>query len=519
MVKRLASGLAFLLLLSGAAQAACSGSGAAYTCATGSTAAQIQGAINSVSAGGTVTLDDGTYSLSATLSLNGKNGITVACESVRGCTLTRSGTFFAIDSIASDVSALVRISGFIFDQNSAGAFAIWFYGVNDMTSVRIDNNTFDMPADSYGIVFGGSDEDSSGNSIYPGAFYGVIDHNIFTSSGSIQAVRFLSGGGPVWSDKNAAGTGRAMFIEDNTSTVTTVTNNGIGFMDAWMSPSYVVRYNTLTNTRQVTHSYCHTGGPYNQEVYGNTITNTGDNNYRNIHFQGSGEIYVWDNVINSTGAGVGPGGHLAILNYRSDGSQLPQGSCGSTQVCNGTNTTGDSADGVPGADGNRSGGYGYPCWHQPGRNKDAELKPVYEWLNRDHNGVRTTAQIESGNWTGLDADCANNNTDRINCHIQTNRDIFFGVSMTAQSSPTSPFDGTSGIGHGTLANRPTTCSAGTNVDTEDAGMSGVGYWATDVKTLYRCATTNTWVVHYRPYVYPHPLVSGKPAPPLNPRTQ
>jgi hypothetical protein len=327
-----------------------------------------------------------------------------------------------------------------------------------------------------------------------------------------------------------------MFIEDNTATITTNTNLGLGFIDAWMSPSYVMRYNTLTNTRHVTHSMCHAGGAYNQEVYGNTITNTSADNYRNIHFQGSGEIYVWDNVINSTNAGVGAGGHLALLHYRSDGSQLDQGTCNADNnetdnwngtprwtladaICDGDSVGGVQADAQWGADGNRSGKFGYPCWHQPGRNKDAELKPVYQWLNRDHNGVRTPWNVESGTWTGLNADCANNNTDRINCHLQTDRDIFESVSASAQSSPTSPFNGTTGIGHGTLANRPTTCSAGTNVDSPDAGMSGVGYWATDVKTFYRCATTNTWVVHYRPYVYPHPLVSGKPAPPLNPRTQ
>ena len=79
------------------------------------------------------------------------------------------------------------------------------------------------------------------------------------------------------------------------------------------------------------------------------------------------------------------------------------------------------------------------------------------------------------------------------------------------------FDGTGaaesggGVGCGTLANRPETCT------------TGVGYWATNQKcddltgmvgvnpsipisgTLYKCTSTNTWEPYYTPYTYPHPL--------------
>jgi hypothetical protein len=56
-----------------------------------------------------------------------------------------------------------------------------------------------------------------------------------------------------------------------------------------------------------------------------------------------------------------------------------------------------------------------------------------------------------------------------------------------------PFDGTTGVGTGLLLLRPTTCTI------------GVGYWATDTKTLYKCNATNTWIAYYQPYTYPHPF--------------
>jgi len=79
------------------------------------------------------------------------------------------------------------------------------------------------------------------------------------------------------------------------------------------------------------------------------------------------------------------------------------------------------------------------------------------------------------------------------------------------------FDGTAGIGCGTLAARPATCTV------------GVGYWATSQScsdltgmvgkkpassitgTLYKCTAKDTWTAYYTPYTYPHPL--RKPIPP------
>jgi hypothetical protein len=89
--------------------------------------------------------------------------------------------------------------------------------------------------------------------------------------------------------------------------------------------------------------------------------------------------------------------------------------------------------------------------------------------------------------------------------VKENRDYY---------NQTTSFDGSVGIGVGKLAERPSTCTP------------GVGYWATDQGEwnsthdgsdgqLYVCAEPNTWALYYKPYTYPHPLVSGVTAPQPN----
>jgi hypothetical protein len=55
------------------------------------------------------------------------------------------------------------------------------------------------------------------------------------------------------------------------------------------------------------------------------------------------------------------------------------------------------------------------------------------------------------------------------------------------------FDGTVGVGVGLLSSRPAACTP------------GVGYWASDTRTLYKCTAPNIWEAYYTPYTYPHPL--------------
>jgi len=102
----------------------------------------------------------------------------------------------------------------------------------------------------------------------------------------------------------------------------------------------------------------------------------------------------------------------------------------------------------------------YPADYQVGRGQNETLNPAYVWSNVNMELLLNT---NSG--------CANGEANM----IQLNCDVY-------QADSGSVLPGTCAINQ--------------------------SFWRTDEKTLYKCTSTNKWTTYYKPYCYPHPLVTG-----------
>jgi hypothetical protein len=472
------------------AQAACSGSGTSWSCPSGTTPSEVNTVIGSASDGATVTFASGSYNWgSPTITPSFSKGITLICANSATCAVSASGTVFGFGSGSS--AGLYRISGFTFN---VPGYLLWTCTgggcTGTISQLRIDHNTINAVGQS--IV-------QLGEQTAKQYVYGVADHNTVNCTQSCIFLNWIN------AVDNAPpppplGTIHNFFVEDNVVTIATLTNLGTGCMDSWGQSAIVWRHNVSTNCRVISHGVSHAGGPSNIEIYNNLIqmnanasAQGGAGCYRCVHHQGSNTFLVFNNQL--TAFGTKDSDPMAFLHYR----DLPNSIDGGDLQC----------DGTVSKDGNRSPTStwrGYPCWRQPGRDVTGAYKPIYVWNNKWSD---TRAKID------LNYDDPGGSSDYSSIHIVANREYYNSVSANAQSSPSSPFDGTTGMGFGTLANRPANCTTST-----ESG-AGVGYFATDQGvqgTLYTCSASDTWTVYYVPYAYPHPLQAGgtslpRPAPP------
>lgn len=504
-----------LLLASWGAQAACNGGSScsgvsSISCTAGTTASQVNTCVSQAPDGATLTFASGSYTWSGTtIEFSNSKGVTLQGAGIDSSVVTiGSAPIIGMsNTISGTNNKCYRITGFTF-QNAPSNLIFWFYGNGTLNCFRIDHNRFhDYDLSAIAIFIGATD--SGVNTV----INGVIDNNQFTGAGNFMIMKYLSYQDLDVVASTRRGTVNNMFLEDNLIDFDDNDDLGSGCVDIWQGGAVVVRYNDTTNCLWTAHGVTH-GGVLNFEFYRNLLRRTSgvtwDDCTRCFHHQGSGEIYAFQNTFYPIGT---IGGALALTHYR---SATPAAAGYSTGLdrCDGSST------GLP--DGNVLAN-GWPCWFQPGRAPAGgspaygSLAPVYVWGNVNNStGAKVDMEIENP-WGATSPSVAD--------HLAANRDYYNAVSVNAQSSASSPFNGTTGMGFGTLSNRPTTCSTGT--DPESSGLGGVGYWATNIgewnaKTsgpdgqLYRCTSGNVWVVHYKPYAYPHPLVvAAGPAPPTN----
>lgn len=453
---------AVLVIGAGAFAGLAGGADAAAITAASCSLSNVQAAISFAAHGDTVNVPACTgVTWSTTLSMPSSRGIQLIGAGSDETIITLTG---GIDVICS-AGKPQRISGFQFKDKTSGT-AISLSGT--CSGFRIDHNVFSNFSQSVeGIMI---DWFRAG----VGPVYGVIDHNTFKAPLNHRTV-LIYGLGQTWPSFSPLGSAQNIFIEDNTLDFGDITDGtaGAGCADANYGAYFVWRHNTSRNCLLSVHGdYNNTGGVVSTEVYENSFKTDGPSKfwpdgYRLIHHQGSGEFMIFNNAFSA------PSGKsnstISLTHYRS---------CPGGTRCDGTSSVDENRQPV-------ATYKGYACLHQPGRRWDRSLSPNYSCNNRwsDTNGVVNI---------GLENPFVGCSNPDPSTHVKLDRDYY--------NSSTS-FSGASGVGMGTLANRRTPCSTNSN---ETGG--GVGYWATDTKTLYRCSATNNWVAHYRPYQYPHPLV-------------
>ena len=374
-------------------------------------------------------------------------------------------------------------------------------------NIRVDNINF---------TAGTWETPMAGGFVIVGNVFGVVDHNTaneaIASSPALVQVTYNSWqgvgdyGDNSFASSDTFGTAQTMYIENNSLTGVRGSENDVPppGLNAG-GARYVCRFNTISDMSGTGVCSAHGtawGGRFRGqrqiEVYYNTI-NIGSPGCNALNGLNSGTGYYLSNSVNDAGGGCNEFLDVDIARFIMTGA--PWGSCNGTGPYDQIPFSSTSA-----------------CVDQPGSSKGTLLQGISPilatlgltgWPNPASDPVYEAG--EKMNAGGLGA-AVSIKSDGTSTRVLFNRDVYAEVSQSAQSSPTSPFNGTTGTGYGTLANRPPSCTA------------GVGYWATDQGSwnqsgggegvLFICGASG-WPSspNYTPYTYPHPLTAGSSTPP------
>lgn len=479
---------------------------ATITCTTttaNASLATVQTAVDNATTGDTICVPAGTVTWSGTLVIT-KNVSIIGAGA--GSTVLANARFdWGVDGGACPQSS-ARVSAMTINWNADSlAFALYC-----AQGWRIDHMTVTYPVASDMMNLWGY------AGVGTGEVSGLFDHNDITYGRSIYRGEVSSGKGSArWAEDLNLGTSHFVYYEDNVIRWTSGDGGNGAYLNAFdgnQGCRYILRFNTIYNTRGEWHSLQDDNdrGCRAFEIYNNTWISNGIVPQYRIWFVRGGTGVIF----HESADGHATDNRILIDNDRShEGSianttQVPGATGTQNQVptfgmC-GWNGT-EQANGNSFIDGNVTGQRGWPCRDQIGRSTDASLwsssftnpapaqssQPAYIWRNTNPSGEVTV---------GLN--CENNGipcSHQSTYHIVESRDYY-----TYRSS----FNGTVGVGEGTLASRPATCTTGVAYWVTDRGSWRTALAANASGRLDVCTATDTWTDgYYTPYTYPHPLQS------------
>jgi hypothetical protein len=470
----------------------------------------VQNALNSVTTDGTtVVIPSGTCTWSSQVTYN----------QAFSTTIQGAGNPIGSDSLGNPIGYSDQTSIFdLFGNSSQSTFVIntaagkffrmtgvSFLFTSSQTTSR-NNGVIDLGGNSHSVRL---DHNHFGAGICcrminvsSGNVWGVLDHNYLDITNGVNVNQIeINGanwgglgdpnGDQSWADFSYFGSGKFLFVENNTFTTT----GGATSPDIQKGGRVVWRYNTMVNVRTQTHILGHDGStgrdrsPRAWEFYKNTVTYPLANYPYLMDYEGGTSLYWGNNVSGFTGQ------FIRENNRRATGQTYTQGAppngwgyCGTTLGPSVWDQNADSTgqaclDGTGRGKGDLITGNSFPSvvdsatGTQTWPNQQSD--PVYVWSNTftqpTYFATSDSATLE-------------------------NRDYYLQLPNVNEAAT---FNGGAGIGSGTLT--PSTAGAYTNAPN---CTSGVGYWLTTTQTLYKCTSTNTWTAFYTPYTYPHPLTSS-----------
>ena len=431
--------------------------------------ADVQSAVNSAVTGDTVKVPAGSSTWTTYVTIPNDKKITLqgAGKSSTVITMSSAGTAINLGKSGSRITGI----GFI----NAGIFS-------DGYDFRVDHCSMFFDSWANGI----SVYSTANPAVIP---TGVIDNNTFINmrvlvSGSNFLLSENGVQNGLWATQLNLGSSEAVYIEDNIYTKGT---GGINAVDGNYGGRFVFRYNTVDGLNLEAHSvqnYPTSNRAIRKwEIYGNIVNNTYAFTFTPYTIRGGTGI-----IFSNSSIGNWTYNNIMMDNVRDS----------ATYTADNNTDGGGKCDGDHIFDGNQDA-TGWPCRDQIGTSYDSvqwvyspvgswsqTLTPAYIWNNKKENNANIPVFIREYSQN----------------HIIPNRDYYdYNAS----------FNGTSGVGCGTLAARPASCTTGvaywaTNQSCTDlTGMVGANPTTPIAGTLYKCTAPNTWTAYYTPYTYPHPL--------------